>query len=191
MPTKAEKEAVAQLEQAGQSTTGHEWDGICEYDTPPPKWWLYVFYATIGIAILYFVLYPSIPGFSGYFGGLLDRQERRVFEESVARAAERQAGMRAATTGRSKPPVGSSTISPTRRRRKLAASWSRSLEAYCQAGSVPDSTQTSTLSFVTSIPATMGVTLILGPFLVMRARAATRPWQLYGFASKGAGGDPR
>lgn len=95
MPTKAEKEAVAQLEQAGQSTTGHEWDGIREYDTPLPKWWLYVFYATIAIALVYFVLYPSIPGISGYFGGVLDRQERRVFEQSVARAAEGQAGMRA------------------------------------------------------------------------------------------------
>ena len=28
-------------------TTGHEWDGIKELNTPLPKWWLYVLYATI------------------------------------------------------------------------------------------------------------------------------------------------
>lgn len=28
-------------------TTGHEWDGIKELDTPMPRWWLWTFYATI------------------------------------------------------------------------------------------------------------------------------------------------
>ena len=42
MPTKVEKDAVT-----GTETTGHEWDGIKELNTPLPKWWLYVFYATI------------------------------------------------------------------------------------------------------------------------------------------------
>ena len=42
MPTKIEKDAVT-----GQDTTGHEWDGIKELNTPLPKWWLYVLYATI------------------------------------------------------------------------------------------------------------------------------------------------
>src|SRR5690554_1920767 len=30
----------------GTETTGHEWDGIKELDTPLPRWWLYVLYAT-------------------------------------------------------------------------------------------------------------------------------------------------
>lgn len=94
MPTKAEKDAL-QADVAGdRATTGHEWDGIREYDTPLPKWWLWTFYASILVALVYVVLYPSIPGFSGYFGGVLDRQERRVFDASMARAAEGQAGMR-------------------------------------------------------------------------------------------------
>lgn len=96
MPTKVEKDAVAHMAEAGQATTGHEWDGIREYDTPLPKWWVYVFYSTIVVAVVMFVLYPSIPGLGGYFGGLLDRQERRVLDQSLARAAEGQAGMRAA-----------------------------------------------------------------------------------------------
>ena len=27
---------------SGVSTTGHEWDGIKELDTPMPRWWLIV-----------------------------------------------------------------------------------------------------------------------------------------------------
>ena len=41
VPTKIEKDAVT-----GRETTGHEWDGVKELNTPLPKWWLYVFYAT-------------------------------------------------------------------------------------------------------------------------------------------------
>ena len=43
----------------GTETTGHEWDGIKELNTPLPSWWLYVFYATILIAIVYWVLMPD------------------------------------------------------------------------------------------------------------------------------------
>ena len=42
MPTKIEKDAVS-----GQDTTGHEWDGLKELNTPLPKWWLYTFAATV------------------------------------------------------------------------------------------------------------------------------------------------
>ena len=27
--------------------TGHEWDGIKEFDNPLPRWWLYIFYASV------------------------------------------------------------------------------------------------------------------------------------------------
>ena len=42
MPTKIEKDIVT-----GRDTTGHEWDGLKELNTPLPKWWVYVLYATI------------------------------------------------------------------------------------------------------------------------------------------------
>ena len=45
MPTKIEKDAVT-----GQMTTGHEWDGLRELNRPVPRWWVYVFYATIAWA---------------------------------------------------------------------------------------------------------------------------------------------
>src|SRR3954465_8176471 len=57
----------------GTTTTGHEWDGIKELNTPLPRWWLWTFYATIVWAIGYSILYPAWPlvhsaasGFSGY-----------------------------------------------------------------------------------------------------------------------------
>lgn len=45
----------------GTPTVGHEWDGIEELDTPMPRWWLYILYATIVFAVIYVVLYPAIP----------------------------------------------------------------------------------------------------------------------------------
>lgn len=56
----------------GVGTTGHEWDGIREYNNPLPAWWLWVFYATIVFAIGYVFVYPAIPtpggGTKGYLG---------------------------------------------------------------------------------------------------------------------------
>ena len=46
---------------SGTSTTGHEWDGIKELNTPLPRWWLLTFYATIVWAIGYWVVYPAWP----------------------------------------------------------------------------------------------------------------------------------
>ncbi len=57
MPTKIEKDAVS-----GQMTTGHEWDGLKELDTPMPRWWLWTLYATIAFAAVWVVLYPAFPG---------------------------------------------------------------------------------------------------------------------------------
>ena len=89
MPTKREKEAVVARE-----TTGHEWDGIRELDTPLPKWWLYTFYATIVFAIGYCVLYPAIPLISTHTQGLLAYTNRDALAISTAEAAAQQATFR-------------------------------------------------------------------------------------------------
>ena len=44
---------------SGVETTGHEWDGLKELNNPLPKWWLYIFYATIVWAIGYWIVYPK------------------------------------------------------------------------------------------------------------------------------------
>jgi cytochrome c oxidase cbb3-type subunit 3 len=63
MPTKIEKDSIS-----GQETTGHEWDGIKELNTPLPKWWLYSFYASIVFAFGYALLYPALPHVGGVLG---------------------------------------------------------------------------------------------------------------------------
>jgi cytochrome c oxidase cbb3-type subunit III len=68
-------------------TTGHEWDGITEYNNPLPKWWLYLFYATIVWSAVYVVLYPSVPGFNG----LLDFSQRAEFELDMTQAKSERA----------------------------------------------------------------------------------------------------
>jgi cytochrome c oxidase cbb3-type subunit 3 len=61
---------------SGTSTTGHEWDGIKELNTPLPRWWLLTFYATIVWAIGYWVVYPAWPTISGYTTGVLQYSSR-------------------------------------------------------------------------------------------------------------------
>lgn len=61
---------------SGTETTGHEWDGLRELDTPLPRWWLYIFYATILAAIVYWVLMPAWPLANGYTKGLLNWSDR-------------------------------------------------------------------------------------------------------------------
>lgn len=40
--------------------TGHEYDGIQEYDNPTPGWWYMIFNATIVFSLLYVVIYHSV-----------------------------------------------------------------------------------------------------------------------------------
>ncbi|HXW39751.1 MAG TPA: cytochrome-c oxidase, cbb3-type subunit III, partial [Xanthobacteraceae bacterium] len=57
-------------------TTGHEWDGIHELNTPLPRWWLWLFYATIIWSVGYWVVYPAWPLVSSYSKGVLAWQSR-------------------------------------------------------------------------------------------------------------------
>jgi cytochrome c oxidase cbb3-type subunit 3 len=90
MPTKAEKDALT-----GKDTTGHEWDGIRELDTPLPKWWLNVFYATIVFSAAWVLLYPSIPWVDTHFQGLLGHTNRKEVAAEMERVAPVQADYRA------------------------------------------------------------------------------------------------
>jgi cytochrome c oxidase cbb3-type subunit III len=86
MPTKKEKDVATVRE-----TTGHEWDGIREFDTPLPKWWLYTFVACIAFAVVYCVLYPSIPLIWTHTYGLLGYTNRNALVASTEAAATAQA----------------------------------------------------------------------------------------------------
>jgi cytochrome c oxidase cbb3-type subunit III len=60
----------------GTSTTGHEWDGIKELNTPLPRWWIITFYACIVWAVGYWIVYPAWPLVSGYTSGVLHYSSR-------------------------------------------------------------------------------------------------------------------
>ncbi len=69
---------------SGQTTTGHEWDGIRELNTPLPRWWLYLFYLCIAFAFGYWIVYPSWPLVSGYAPGLFGYTNRAAVAADVA-----------------------------------------------------------------------------------------------------------
>lgn len=74
----------------GQKTTGHEWDGIKELNTPLPRWWLNIFYATIIWSLGYWVVYPSWPLISSHMTGVIAYSSRaEVAEELEALKAKR------------------------------------------------------------------------------------------------------
>lgn len=80
-------------EHTGTETTGHEWDGIKELDTPLPRWWLWVWYGTILFAVVYWILMPAWPGITGYTKGVLGASDRaEVVQELGDLAKHRQAG---------------------------------------------------------------------------------------------------
>jgi cytochrome c oxidase cbb3-type subunit 3 len=81
MAVDTERDAVT-----GRSTTGHEWDGIKELNTPLPTWWVYTFYATIVFAVVWCVLYPSLP----WLNGLLGHTERKSVAATLDKAAAGQ-----------------------------------------------------------------------------------------------------
>jgi cytochrome c oxidase cbb3-type subunit 3 len=61
---------------SGQPTTGHEWDGIRELNTPLPRWWLWIFYATIVWSIGYWIVYPAWPLVTSFTGGVVEWSSR-------------------------------------------------------------------------------------------------------------------
>jgi cytochrome c oxidase cbb3-type subunit 3 len=68
-------------------TTGHVWDGdLAEYNNPLPRWWMWLFYATIVFALAYLVLYPGlgkVPGALGWTSAGAYASEVAAFDAKV------------------------------------------------------------------------------------------------------------
>jgi cytochrome c oxidase cbb3-type subunit 3 len=74
----------------GTPTTGHVWDGIRELNTPLPRWWLWLFYATILWSIGYWIVYPAWPLVFSYTTGAFGWHSRSaVVSDLEALQAER------------------------------------------------------------------------------------------------------
>ena len=79
---------------SGTETTGHEWDGIRELDTPLPLWWRWIFYATVVWSIGYWIAMPAWPMLSGYTAGILGYSSRAALQEDLKDARAAQGGLR-------------------------------------------------------------------------------------------------
>ncbi len=75
---------------SGQMTTGHEWNGIKELNTPVPRLlWIFLI-SMVLFGLVWTVLMPSWPGLSGYFRGVLGVDQHVAVRQSLAEAeAER------------------------------------------------------------------------------------------------------
>lgn len=97
--TRSNKMAKKPQDNHEVETTGHEWDGIEEYNNPLPRWWLWVFYATIALGVWYTIAYPAWPMISGATQGYLGYSTRANVQTEIeaAEAANAQINERLAS----------------------------------------------------------------------------------------------
>jgi cytochrome c oxidase cbb3-type subunit 3 len=73
----------------GGADTGHVWDqDLREYNNPLPKWWLWLFYITIAIGLLYLLLFPGLGNFAGLKGWTQSGQYAQERAAVEARAVQ-------------------------------------------------------------------------------------------------------
>ena len=70
-------------EPSGQHTTGHEWNGIKELNTPIPRVFNIWLWVSIGAAAALWVLYPSFPVVTTYAKGALGYSSRITVTDQV------------------------------------------------------------------------------------------------------------
>jgi cytochrome c oxidase cbb3-type subunit 3 len=74
----------------GTETTGHEWDGLKELDTPAPRWWLTVWLITIVFAFGYWVVFPAWPTLAGHTRGLFGWTQYEKLKADQKEIVDRQ-----------------------------------------------------------------------------------------------------
>jgi len=72
---------------SGYLTTGHEWNGIKELNTPVPRLVFFFLAVTFLFSLVYWVLMPAFPLGTSYTKGLLGLDQRTIVTESVKAAA--------------------------------------------------------------------------------------------------------
>ena len=71
-------------------TTGHEWDGIQEYNTPAPRWWLIVWMICIIWSIIYWFFFPTWPTISGNTKGLKNWTQYSQLTENLKEVQDKR-----------------------------------------------------------------------------------------------------
>lgn len=74
----------SKLQKGDPETTGHEWDGIQEFNNPLPRWWLWTLYVCIVWAIAYSIAYPAWPMVTRATGGVLQWSSRADVDKEIA-----------------------------------------------------------------------------------------------------------
>ena len=89
---------------SGDNTTGHVWDGdLREMNNPMPRWWMWLFVATIVFSLLYLVAYPGLGSYEGElrwsthaeYAGEIDKANKELaplYAQFTARKPEELAG---------------------------------------------------------------------------------------------------
>ena len=79
--------AVEELDPvSGHVTTGHEWNGIKELDTPVPRGVLIFLIVTHLFAVIWWFVMPTWPLGTSYTKGLLGTDQRKIVEEKLVQA---------------------------------------------------------------------------------------------------------
>jgi cytochrome c oxidase cbb3-type subunit 3 len=72
---------------SGYLTTGHEWNGLTELNTPVPRLVFFFLALAVLFSVGYWILMPAWPVGSTYTKGLLGRSDRTQVTEAVKQAA--------------------------------------------------------------------------------------------------------
>ncbi len=75
---------------SGTQTTGHDWGGIKELDTPMPRWWLWTFAICIVWAFAYVLAYPAIPLITSNTKGFLGFSSRGELAKTMTQVKAEQ-----------------------------------------------------------------------------------------------------
>jgi cytochrome c oxidase cbb3-type subunit 3 len=85
----------------GTATTGHEWDGLRELNTPLPRWWLWLFYITIVWAVGYWIVYPAWPLLTNSTQGVFGWHTRSAVVSDLDELKRQRGAMMVKLTGAS------------------------------------------------------------------------------------------
>ena len=68
-------------------TTGHNWDGIEEYNNPLPRWWFYLYILIWLFCIGYLYIYPGLGDYKGAVGWTSTNQYEKEMQDANAQFA--------------------------------------------------------------------------------------------------------
>jgi len=72
----------------GAPSTGHNWDGIEELTNPVPRWWVWSFYFTVVICIIYWIIYPAWPVGKSFTTGTFNDITYNVVDKDTGKETE-------------------------------------------------------------------------------------------------------